>query len=204
MQLNINVIIKILEFTYQTGPIMIIYDLNLNKFIFKENPVYVKYKKILYENGFLLGYIDIDNQTEELCKIAVQNDGYSLVHVKNQTDEICKLAVKQNGFALQHVKNQTDEICNLAVYQNGHALEHVKNKTKEIRRLSYLRRIPPTMCDLEVSQTRRKDRISKTLTKSISPQAYVYYLDTKFSNNKIIINNKVISNNKNTYKCTTS
>jgi hypothetical protein len=204
MKLNIDVIIKILEFTYQTGPIMIIYDFNINKFIEKENPVYVKYKKILYENGFLLGHIDINNQTEELCKIAVQNDGYSLVYVENQTDEICKLAVKQNGFALQHVKNQTDEICNLAVYQNGHALQHVKNKTKEIRRLSYLRRIPPTMCDLEVSKTRSKDRISKTLTKSISAQAYVYYLDTKFSNNKIIINNKVILNNKNTYKCTTS
>lgn len=35
----------------------------------------------------------MQNQTEEKCKLAVQQDGYALQHVKNRTDEICKLAV---------------------------------------------------------------------------------------------------------------
>jgi hypothetical protein len=57
-------------------------------------------------------------QTDELCKIAVQQDGCTLEYVYNKlkTEEICKLAVRQNGLALQFmVKDQTDEICKLAV-----------------------------------------------------------------------------------------
>ena len=49
----------------------------------------------------------VKNQTEELCKLAVQQSGYSLQFVKNQTEEICKLAVLQNGYgyALQYVED---------------------------------------------------------------------------------------------------
>jgi len=115
-------------------------------------------QRCINENGMILGYIDGKNQTEEICKIAVQqhglnlqfvkkqtdeickiavqNHGFSLVNVKNQTDEICRLAVKQNGCALRYVKNQTDEICKIAVQQNGCALGYVKNQTDEIRKLA--------------------------------------------------------------------
>jgi hypothetical protein len=51
---------------------------------------------------------------EEICKLAVQQNGDALRYVKNQTEEICKLAVQQNGDALKYVKNQTEEICELA------------------------------------------------------------------------------------------
>ena len=54
--------------------------------------------------------------------------------VKEQTEEICKLAVQQDGIALQFVKEQTEEICKLAVQQNGHALKYVSTsfQTEEI------------------------------------------------------------------------
>ena len=75
---------------------------------------------------------EIQNQTEEMCLLAVKQNGMALQFVKNQTEQICLLAVKQNGMALQFVKNQTNEICLLAVKQNGMALQFVKNQTNEI------------------------------------------------------------------------
>jgi len=71
---------------------------------------------------------EIQNQTEEMCLLAVKQNGMALQFVKNQTNEICLLAVKQNGMALQFVKNQTNEICLSAVQQNGMALQFVKDK----------------------------------------------------------------------------
>ena len=47
--------------------------------------------------------------------------------VEHQTDDICKLAVRQDGRALQYVKNQTYELCRLAVQQYGCTLQFVKN-----------------------------------------------------------------------------
>ena len=73
----------------------------------------------------------VKDQTEEICKLAVRQNGHALKYVDHQTDKICKLAVQQDGFSLEWVKNQTDEICKLAVRRNGHALESVKNKPKK-------------------------------------------------------------------------
>ena len=78
----------------------------------------------------------IKNQTEELCKLAVSQDGFALQYVQNQTEEICKLAVSQNGIAVIYVKNQTEELCKLAVSQNGIALQYVQNQTEEICKLA--------------------------------------------------------------------
>ena len=51
-------------------------------------------------------YIPEDLQTEEICKIAVQERGYLLKYVKNQTEEICKLAVQEWEGALEYVKDE--------------------------------------------------------------------------------------------------
>jgi hypothetical protein len=87
-------------------------------------------KIAVQQNGLALQYVK--NQTDEICKLAVQQNSDALHYVKNQTDEICKLAVQKYGRALQYVKNQTDEICKLAVQQNGYALQYVENQTDEI------------------------------------------------------------------------
>ena len=50
---------------------------------------------------------------------------YALYYAKEQTEEICKLAIQQNGLALMHVKEQTEELCNLAVRQDGCVLQYV-------------------------------------------------------------------------------
>jgi hypothetical protein len=92
------------------------------------------YKLAVQRNGFSLQYVK--EQTEEICKLAVRQYGFSLRHVKDQTEELCKLAVRQNGYALRDVKIQTEEICKLAVQQYGCALKFVKDQTEEICKLA--------------------------------------------------------------------
>ncbi len=55
------------------------------------------------------------NQTEEICKLAVQKIGNLLVYVKEQTEEICQLAVQQNSSALKYINDIIikEKICNL-------------------------------------------------------------------------------------------
>ena len=43
-------------------------------------------------------------QTEELCVLAIQQNGLSLQYVQEQTEELGRLAVQQNGWALQYVQ----------------------------------------------------------------------------------------------------
>ena len=53
--------------------------------------------------------------------------------VKDQTEDICKDAVQQNGTALKYVEEQeqTKDICKIAVQQNGLAQEFVKEQEQE-------------------------------------------------------------------------
>ena len=76
--------------------------------------------------------LHVKEQTEELCKLAVQKNSDVLLYVKEQTEEICKLAVQQNGCALEYVKDQTEELCKLAVQNDGCALFYVKDEFKAI------------------------------------------------------------------------
>jgi hypothetical protein len=55
-----------------------------------------------------------------------------LQYVKNQTEEICKLDVQQNGLALRYVKNQTEEICKLSVNKTPNALYYVPEHMKHL------------------------------------------------------------------------
>ena len=70
----------------------------------------------------------IEEQTEEICELAVQQNGLALKYVKDEfkTEELCKLAVQQDGYALEFVKDelQTEEICKLAIEQNENILKN--------------------------------------------------------------------------------
>jgi hypothetical protein len=85
-----------------------------------------KCKTLIEKSPFNIIFINNEMMTDELCKLAVRQNGYSLNYVKNQTEEICKFAVRQTGYALEFVKEQTEELCKLAVLQTGYALEFVK------------------------------------------------------------------------------
>ena len=120
-------------------------------------------------------YFD-DNQTEEICKLAVQQFGGALKYVENQTEEICCLAVQQFGYALKYVKNQTEEICCLAVQQYGWALEYVKNQTEKIcclavqenvRALEYVKEQTEEICKSAVQHDGRALQLVKNQTEEI-------------------------------------
>lgn len=93
---------------------------------------------ILQHNGLAFEYIK--DQSEEICKYAIQKNQWLLEYVQDQflTEELCKLAVQENGIILQLVKNQTYDICNLAVQHNGMALKYVQDQflTEELCKLA--------------------------------------------------------------------
>lgn len=146
----------IFDFIFQTGPFMLAYDIQKNKFIEKENPIYLDYKLQLQKNGLFLK--NITDQTDELCKLAVLEFGSSLKFCKTQTPELCLLAIQQFEFSIKFVKNQTRDLCLFAlkknglvikdirepteemyiqaVLQNGYAIEYIKNPSKEVSRIA--------------------------------------------------------------------
>ncbi len=75
---------------------------------------------------------DIEDQTEELCLIAVEQNAFALQYAKDQTHKICMKAIQKDAFAIQCVKEQTPELCMFAVKQNGSMLKYVKEQTPEI------------------------------------------------------------------------
>ena len=94
---------------------------------FTEENRYEQIVDLIKKDGRFLGCLKKEEQTEELCKLAVQQNDFALSFVKNQTEEICKLAVQQHGYALQFVKiEQTEELCELAWLTNGYILNPEK------------------------------------------------------------------------------
>ena len=129
---------------------------------FTEENRYEQIINLIKQDGYFINLLIEEEQTEEICKFAVKQNGWSLQHVKNQTEELCKLAVQQDGCALQYVKNQTEEICKLAVQQDGNALSFVKiEQTEEICKfavkqngnvLQYVKNQTEEICKLAIQQ----------------------------------------------------
>ena len=97
-----------------------------NKFIIKEILPQTEELCVLAIQQDGMGLRHVQEQTEELCRMAVQQDGMALRYVQVQTEEICRIAVQQDGLALKYVRKQTEELCRMAVQQNGLALQYVK------------------------------------------------------------------------------
>lgn len=87
--------------------------------------------KILNKDGMILEFVD--DQTEELCLIAVKQNPMALQFVNEQTFEMCLGAVKQNGSVLQYVKKQTNKICLEALKQNYYAYKFIKENKEHYR-----------------------------------------------------------------------
>ncbi len=91
------------------------------------NEIYEILKNILNKNGLLLEFIE--NQTEELCIIAIKNNINAYTFVKNKTYEINKILLNIDGNMLQYIENQTDELCIIAIKNNINAYTFVKKIT---------------------------------------------------------------------------
>ena len=94
------------------------------------------YIMLLKKNRFVIYFIPKDKQTNEICKIAVQQDGYILHHISedNKTNEICEIAVQKFGFALKYVPEdkKTIALCKIAVEKDIYALDFVPDDKKHL------------------------------------------------------------------------
>jgi len=85
---------------------------------------------IEHHGGKTLTYID--NQTDYICRIAIDRDVYAMQYIDIQTDELCRYAIEKNYEALKHIKNHTKELCRYAIEIDYRALKYVKLQTDDI------------------------------------------------------------------------
>lgn len=88
-------------------------------------------KKILKIDGSHIEHIQ--NQTPELCLIAVKKNPLITKYIKHLEDPTpCLSTIKYGCYALPFVKNQTEEVCLEAVKQDGFMIRYVDNQTYDI------------------------------------------------------------------------
>jgi len=78
----------------------------------------------LKKDGTIL--LAIKNQTVHMCKIAIQNDPFSIEFIKDQTKEICELSIKNFPRSIHYIKEQTVDLCLLALEKNPYTYQHVR------------------------------------------------------------------------------
>lgn len=122
-------------------------DHNAFKYVNKTNQTYELCKSVIQQNGLLLKYVDNKFKTDELCILGVQKDSYALEFVENQNDEICKIAFQKNIMSIKFMKDQykTYEMCKCAVQKCWSMLKYVP---KQFQSTSSL----PDICIIALQQ----------------------------------------------------
>ena len=99
-------------------------------------------KLAVKQNGRALDYVPYELRTKELYELAVQENGLNLFYVPEnyKTKELCEIAVKNNGEALRYIPKQLrmKELCEIAVKRNGWSLQYIplELRTKELYELA--------------------------------------------------------------------
>jgi hypothetical protein len=102
----------------------------------RKNPEALKYvENQTYDMCFLAVSLDgctiryVKEQSEELCILACNNHPCAIYYITNQTPAICRAALSKKGINLRDIKEQTEELCMLAIENDPSALYYVKDKT---------------------------------------------------------------------------
>jgi len=87
--------------------------------------------KLLEIRGDLIKYLSPENQTEELCMIAVRSDPEAIKHIaKDKLTESIKLtAVHTSPNVIVHIDNPSEAVCVEVVRQLPGLLKEIKNQT---------------------------------------------------------------------------
>lgn len=115
-----------------------------------------EYIRKIRDELITLAGVPLEDQTDEICRVAVAHNPWNIEYVGNKTTEICALAVNGSPWTIQHLKeseqseglclkavqashmclqhviNQTEEMCLIAVRSSPISIIHVKNQTEEI------------------------------------------------------------------------
>jgi hypothetical protein len=62
----------------------------------------------------------------------IKDNPWNLRFIENQSEEICRLAIRQRPRVLQYVIHQTEEICLYAIKKDGSVIEFIKDQTVNI------------------------------------------------------------------------
>ena len=76
-------------------------DIEKNKLVLRDF-----YRDAVISNGLSLCLIQKNNRTDELCELAVNENGWALMYVPTQTKKLCKIAVRQNCDILEIVDKE--------------------------------------------------------------------------------------------------
>lgn len=66
-------------------------------------------------------------QYDQLCKLAIAQDGMAIQYIKNKNKKYIVAAIEQNGKAIQFVDNPTIEMYCMAVKQSSKAIKYIKD-----------------------------------------------------------------------------
>jgi hypothetical protein len=84
------------------------------------------YREALKQNGKAIKYILDQNQTPELCMLAVEQDPFAICYIKPEkhTKRLCEIAVMQNHMTLPYVAEiyKTNELYIIALKQCWHVI----------------------------------------------------------------------------------
>ena len=71
----------------------------------------------------------MQHQTDAICRAAVKFSGDAIRFVQNQTEQLCLLAVKNGwGTILRYINNPSEKVIRLAVNMDRDNLPYVKDK----------------------------------------------------------------------------
>lgn len=92
---------------------------------------------VLKYDGLLLQYVSPLLLTEELCKIAVENNCCSFQYVPQefQSNEMCFMVLKQNGLLIKYIEFPTEDMCQIAVKQNVLAFYKIANPSEIVKQM---------------------------------------------------------------------
>lgn len=87
-------------------------NIDLNEYVFKKYPII--FSKLYYKS-------------DSACNIALKLDGLNIRYIKDPSEDMCKIAINQNITAIEFINNPTYEI-----YKYVHSIDNIYLKNKNI------------------------------------------------------------------------
>jgi hypothetical protein len=88
-------------------------------------------KLAVQQNGCVIQYID--NPSKKIQRLAMRQNGCAIQYINGPSKKIQKLAVQQNGCAIQYIDEPSEEIQMLAVQQDESAIEYIRHPCAELQ-----------------------------------------------------------------------
>ena len=101
--------------------------------------VYILYDKFRANKLYLKESVPLKIINKDVYIHLVRNDGLNLRYItpSEQTDELCKIALNQNGFALQYVSKKNESMYKIAYEQNKESLKIIDEKEEFIKNIKF-------------------------------------------------------------------